>query len=78
MSKQVVRLKFVPDKENLAKRKACAEHPFGTVKCALGASYFLLKGPEKVSAETALAFTGFYLKRAINILGVPKLMESLC
>ena len=76
-NKHVVRLKFVPDKEKLAKRKACAEHPFGTTKRALGASFFLLKGLEKVNAEIALVFVGFNLKRAITLLGVPKLMEAL-
>jgi transposase len=39
--------------------------------------YFLMKGLDKVSAEMSLTVLSYNLKRAINILGVPKLIEAL-
>ena len=33
-------------------RKQLAEHPFGTIKHAMDQGYFLLRGLEKVRAET--------------------------
>jgi len=58
-------------------RKSIIEHTFGTIKRALGISYLLLCGKEKVTGEILLAFTAFNMKRAINILGVERMIECL-
>ena len=50
------------------------EHPFGTVKWYDGAHYFLCRGKEKVSAEIALSFLAYNLRRAINLLGAGALV----
>jgi hypothetical protein len=44
------------------------EHIFGTVKRALGYTYFLTRGNESVRAESFLHFFTYNLKRVINII----------
>jgi len=60
-----------------AQRKALSEHPFGTMKRAMDQGYFLLKGLENVRGEFSLTSLAYNLKRVINILGVPRLLEAL-
>ncbi len=59
------------------RRQAIVEHPFGTIKRQWGYDHTLLKGKEKVSADFALIFTCYNLRRAISILGVKALTERL-
>ena len=63
--------------EAMKKRRCMAEHPFGTLKRAMGHHYFLLKGLEKVKMEFSLSVMAYNLKRVINILGVKNLIEGL-
>lgn len=58
-------------------RQQVAEHPFGTLKRAMNQGYFLCRGLKKVNAEMSLSVLAYNLKRAINILGVPKLIVAL-
>jgi hypothetical protein len=58
-------------------RKEVAEHPFGTIKRAFGASYLLLKGLRKVNGEVGLLMITYNLRRALNILGVEAIMQAL-
>ena len=53
------------------------EHPFGTIKRAMGATYFLLKGMRKVAGEFVLFCLGYNLERDKNILGFYKMMELM-
>ena len=68
-------------KENYAlyrKRKELVEHPFGTVKRALGFIYFLTRGTENVRTESLLHFLAYNIKRLTNIMQTPlKLAEAL-
>ena len=50
-------------------RQQTSEHPFGTIKHYDGAGYFLCKGKEKVTAEYALSYLGYDIRRAITICG---------
>ena len=61
----------------LRNRKMIVEHPFGTIKRSMDSAYCLLKGIDNVSGEFALTFLAYNMKRVINILGVPTLMEVL-
>lgn len=61
----------------MQKRKEVVEHPFGTIKWYDGAYYFLCKGKEKVSAEIALSYLTYDLRRAINIMGVGVLVARI-
>jgi hypothetical protein len=72
-----VRIKFVPDKNKLRLRKCIVEHPFGTIKRWCDASYLLLKGNIKVTAELSLSFLAYNMKRAINMVGVNKLISKM-
>ncbi len=69
------RARASPEKMKL--RKQLAEHPFGTIKRAWNQGYFLTKGLESVNAEMSLTMLAYNIKRAIQILGVPKMMEAL-
>ncbi len=61
----------------LTRRKAIVEHPFGTIKLSMDQGYFLMKGIPLTSAEMSLSFLAYNIKRVINILGVPKMIEAL-
>jgi hypothetical protein len=58
-------------------RQMIVEHPFGTIKRAWGASYFLTRRKASVSAEIALSFLCYNLKRVINILGTEEILRRL-
>ena len=63
--------------EVLKQRQEVVEHPFGTMKRAMNAGYFLLKGRAKVGAEMSLTVLCYNLLRAVNILGVKRLIEAV-
>jgi len=65
------------DKALLRRRKEIVEHPFGTIKRHMATDHCLLKGIEKVAGEFALTFLAYNLKRAINILGVCRLLQAV-
>jgi transposase/macrodomain Ter protein organizer (MatP/YcbG family) len=65
------------DRTLYARRKELAEHPYGTMKRAMDQGYFLLKGLRKVRGEFSLTSLAYNLKRVINIVGVPRLLEAL-
>jgi transposase len=58
-------------------RMQLAEHPFGTLKRAWHHGFFLCRGLKKVAVEMSLSVLAYNLKRAVNILGVPKLIAAL-
>ena len=43
----------------MTQRMCLSEHPFGTIKRAMGATYFLLKGMRKVAGEFVLFCLGY-------------------
>lgn len=47
----------------------------GEIKRGQGFSYFLLRGNEKVKAESYMHFLGYNIKRVINIIGAKELVE---
>lgn len=58
-------------------RQMIVEHPFGTIKRGWGAYYFLTKGRNSVTTETALAYLSYNFKRALNILGGAEMIRRL-
>ncbi len=74
---KVVKCFLKPDREKTAQRMCLSEHPFGTIKRGMGASYFLLKGMRKVAGEFALFCLGYNFERAKNLLGFRKMMELM-
>lgn len=59
------------------RRQEIVEHPFGTIKRQWGYDHTLMKGMEKVSADFALIFTCYNLKRALSIIGAKGLIRRL-
>jgi len=68
-------LKKNPDA--MRQRKRLVEHPYGTIKHWMGSTHFLMKRLPNVQAEMSLHVLSYNLRRAINILGVPKILEQL-
>ena len=58
-------------------RRQTAEHPFGTIKCWMGATHFLTKRLPKVATEMALNVLAYNLKRVLAILGVSESLEAM-
>ena len=75
--KTVVKFFLKPDRVKTSQRMCLSEHPFGTIKRAMGATYFLLRGIRKVAWEFALFCLGYNLERAKNLLGFQKMMEVM-
>jgi len=73
----VKQIRIKPDKEKVKQRKSIVEHPFGTIKRGMDCGYCLTKGLKNVLGEFSLAFLAYNIKRAINILGIGKLIESM-
>jgi len=61
----------------MRQRKRLVEHPYGTIKHWMGSTHFLTKRLPNVQAEMSLHVLAYNLRRAINILGVPRIMEQL-
>ena len=61
----------------MALRRETVEHPYGTIKWMMGYPRFLVRGLQKARSELALSVLGYNLKRVINILGVPALLNAL-
>jgi transposase len=74
---KVVKFILKPDRQKMSQRMCLSEHPFGTIKRAMGATYFLLKGLRKVTGEFALFCLGYNIERAKNLLGFNKMMEIM-
>jgi len=63
--------------EIMRRRQQLSEPPFGTIKRAMGHSYFLMRGLHKVGAEMSLTVLSYNLKRVINIIGVKNLIAAV-
>jgi hypothetical protein len=59
------------------RRQELSEHPFGTVKRTMNGGYYLLRTLPKVTAEGALMFLGYNIKRVINVLGFYVMMGKM-
>ena len=68
------RLDHHPEKMTI--RRQTAEHPFGTIKCWMGATHFLTKRLPKVATEMALNVLAYNMKRVMAIIGVAGLLEA--
>ena len=69
--------RFIKRKGEYKKRQEIIEHQFGTIKWVWGFDRYYTKGIDFAQAENALRFTAYNLRRAINMLGVNKLLELM-
>ena len=74
--KKRVVIRIREDKAKQHERMCLSEHPFGTVKWYHGAYYLLCRGKEKATGEMGLSFLAYNIRRAITLVGVPKLMAA--
>jgi len=74
LDRMAERLKARP--EILYRRREIVEHPFGTIKQWMNQGAFLMRGLQKVRAEFSLTALAYNLRRALNVLGVEKLMAA--
>lgn len=63
--------------ELMKQRKQIVEHPFGTIKFWNDQRHFLMRRLEKVKAEFSLSTLAYNFKRAVNLVGVPKLVAAV-
>ena len=63
--------------EVMLARRSLVEHPFGTLKSWTNANHFLTKRLSGVSTETSLQILAYNMKRAINLVGTKKIMETI-
>jgi hypothetical protein len=63
--------------EKMRQRRETVEHPFGTIKARMGATYFLMKTLPRVASEMALHVLAYNLTRVMNIMGVQPLMAAM-
>jgi transposase len=69
------RLDRTPEASRL--RRQTVEHPFATLKAWMGATHFLTRTLPRVRTEMSLHVLAYNLKRAMNILGTPTLLQAI-
>lgn len=74
VERQAARVAAKP--ELVRERKTIVEHPFGTLRM-WGHDTFLCRGLEMVRAEFTLSALTYNLRRALNIVGVEKILKTL-
>ena len=70
------RLARRPDIVN--RRRECVEHPLGSIKQWMGQGAFPMRRLDKVRGEFSLTALTYNMRRAINLVGVPTLIEATC
>ncbi|WP_226503510.1 IS1182 family transposase [Pseudomonas sp. MWU16-30317] len=63
--------------EMMRVRKRTVEHPFGTLKQWMGATHFLTRKLNGVSAEMSLNVIAYNLKRVMKIIGTEGLLRAM-
>ena len=75
VERAAARLAEKPDAMQI--RRTTVEHPYGTLKCWMGATHFLTKTLDHVSTEMSLHVLAYNMKRVINLVGTKKLLEAI-
>jgi len=68
------RARMEGDPTAMRRRAELAEHPFGTLKCRAGYRHFLVRGFDKVRGEWSLMALCYNFSRALNIVGLDRLI----
>jgi len=58
-------------------RRSTVEHAFGTLKFWMGQAHFLMKRLRNVKTEMSLHVLSYNMKRAMNVLTVPGLLQAM-
>jgi hypothetical protein len=62
----------IAGEDMMRRRKALAEHPFGTLKCRAGYRHFLVRGLAKVRGEWSLMALCYNFSRVLRIVGLDR------
>ncbi len=63
--------------DSMSIRRQTVEHPFGTLKVWMGATHFLTRTLKNVSTEMSLHVLAYNMKRVMNMLDTPALLEAI-
>jgi len=74
---EIVQARLDHHPEKMTMRRSTVEHPFGTIKCWMGATHFLTKRLPKVATEMALNVLAYNMTCVMAIIGVAELLETL-
>jgi hypothetical protein len=75
LEKMQERLEDRPDASRI--RRSTVEHTFGTLKAWMGSTHFLTRTLPRVSTEMSLHVLAYNMKRALQVLGAPLLINSI-
>ena len=75
LEKMAVDLKKIP--EAVVLRASTVEHPYGTIKCWMGAQHFLMKRQKNVRTEMSLHVLAYNMKRMLSIFGTQALVDAI-
>jgi transposase len=75
LDRLAARLREKPEMQRM--RRSIVEHPFGTIKSAMGHDRLLLKGIKNVTTEINLTVLSYNIKRVISILGEQMMIDKL-
>jgi Transposase DDE domain len=67
----------IAGEDMMRRRKALAEHPFGTLKCRAGYRHFLVRGFDKVRGEWSLMALCYNFSRVLRIVGLDRWRAQL-
>jgi hypothetical protein len=73
----VVQARLDHKPEMMRVRRQTVEHPYGTLKAWMGATHFLTKSLDRVSAEMSLHVLAYNMKRVMKLLGASTLMQGI-
>lgn len=63
--------------DQMRRRSAIVEHPFGTIKCRAGYRHFLVRGFDKVRGEWSLMALCYNFTRVLNIIGFQGFLAAI-
>ena len=74
---ETVEKRLEQNPEMMGLRRQTVEHPFGRLKCWMGATHFLTTKLTGVRTEMSLHVLAYNFKRVLNIVGTGALIEAL-
>jgi len=74
---EAVRARLEQDRSVYEQRKGIVEHVFGSMKQWMQQGHFLCKGLENVQSEFTLSSLAFNMRRVLNVVSVPELVEAV-
>ncbi len=63
--------------ESMTLRRCTVEHPFGLIKCWMGATHFLMRRLKNVLTEMTLNILAYNIKRMVALVGIRGLMAAI-